>query len=136
MKTVTLLGLFAATCTTIAFLPQVIKAAKTKHTKDISLGMYCIMLIGVISWFLYGLLIHNIPVIIANAVTFLLVSFCFRPENKIQINCPPDYAPLLGLRPVVLGDAALSLPLVAHPRLTLRWRLGAQLAPRPTFAAV
>lgn len=75
MTTITLLGLFAATCTTIAFLPQVIKIAKTKHTKDISLGMYCILLIGVFSWLLYGIFIHDIPIIVANAITFLFVAF-------------------------------------------------------------
>ena len=75
MTWITLIGLFAATCTTIAFLPQVIKAVKSKHTKDISVWMYLIFIIGLLSWLTYGILIQDIPLIIANAITFLLAGW-------------------------------------------------------------
>ena len=39
------LGYFAAICTTIAFIPQAIKVYKTKHTKDISLGMFLLLIL-------------------------------------------------------------------------------------------
>lgn len=81
---VTILGLFAALCTTLAYFPQVIKAARTKHTQDISFGMYLIMLIGVISWFIYGIFINDIPIIAANAVTFVLVCFVFVLKIKYK----------------------------------------------------
>jgi MtN3 and saliva related transmembrane protein len=68
MDWVTLLGLVAATCTTIAFLPQVIKTVRTKHTEDISLLMYCILTFGLVLWLIYGLLIGNLPIIAANSV--------------------------------------------------------------------
>jgi len=73
MSYITLLGLFAAACTTSAFIPQVIKAYKTKQTKDISLGMYIVLMIGIASWLIYGIVIQDIPVTIANGVTLLLV---------------------------------------------------------------
>jgi MtN3 and saliva related transmembrane protein len=65
------LGYFAACCTTLAFLPQAIKVIKTKDTAAISLSMYIIFTIGVISWFFYGIVIASKPVIFANLITFL-----------------------------------------------------------------
>ena len=66
MNHITLLGLFAATCSTSAYIPQAIKIIKTKHTKDISLGMYVLSTIGFLSWLGYGVIINNIPIIAAN----------------------------------------------------------------------
>lgn len=72
MDWLTVMGLAAATCTTIAFLPQVVKIARTKHTKDISLLMYCILTFGFVLWLIYGLLIQNLPIIAANSVILAL----------------------------------------------------------------
>ena len=69
------IGFFAAFCTTFAFLPQAIKVYKTKSTKDISLYMFLIFTIGVLSWLIYGLIISDLPVILANAVTLVLSFF-------------------------------------------------------------
>ena len=69
------IGFFAAFCTTFAFLPQAIKVYKTKSTKDISLYMFLIFTIGVLSWLIYGLIIDDLPVILANAVTLVLSFF-------------------------------------------------------------
>ena len=71
----TYIGFFAAFCTTIAFLPQAIKVYKTKSTKDISLYMFLIFTIGVLSWLIYGLIINDWPIILANAVTLVLSFF-------------------------------------------------------------
>jgi MtN3 and saliva related transmembrane protein len=71
--TTTLIGLMAATCTTIAFLPQVVKTWKARTAKDLSLGMFSIFAVGITLWLVYGLLIHDLPIIMANAVTLLLV---------------------------------------------------------------
>ena len=68
-----LIGFIAAVCTTFAFLPQVIKVWKTKQTKDLSLRMYTIMFIGICLWFVYGLIINSLSIILANIVTGFLV---------------------------------------------------------------
>ena len=68
-----LIGFIAAVCTTFAFLPQVIKVWKTKQTKDLSLRMYTIMFIGICLWFVYGLRINSLSIILANIVTGFLV---------------------------------------------------------------
>ncbi|GAA5521845.1 SemiSWEET transporter [Aliifodinibius salicampi] len=72
MSFILLLGLTAATLTTIAFIPQVIKTWKTKSADDLSLGMYSIFCTGVLLWLIYGILIGDIPVIAANTVTLIL----------------------------------------------------------------
>ncbi|MDX1667557.1 MAG: SemiSWEET transporter [Saprospiraceae bacterium] len=69
---ITALGLVAATLTTLAFLPQVIKTWKTKETKDLSLPTFSIFCTGVLLWLIYGLLIGNLPIILSNIVTFTL----------------------------------------------------------------
>jgi len=47
MEAATMLGLGAAFCTTLAFLPQALHAWRTRSTKDISLGMFALMVLGV-----------------------------------------------------------------------------------------
>ena len=69
------IGFFAAFCTTIAFVPQAIKVYKSKSTKDISLYMFLIFTVGVLSWLIYGIIISNLPVILANAATLALRLF-------------------------------------------------------------
>ena len=75
MTLITAIGLFAALLTTVAFLPQVIKTWKTKKTRDISFTMYIILVTGVFLWLIYGFLIKDLPLILANLVTLVLVSF-------------------------------------------------------------
>ena len=67
-----IIGFAAGTLTTISFLPQVLKIVKTKHTKDISLGMFIMLNTGIFLWFVYGVLLSSLPVIIANAISFIL----------------------------------------------------------------
>jgi MtN3 and saliva related transmembrane protein len=69
---VCVIGYLAATLTTIAFLPQVIKTIRLKKTDEISLIMYILFCTGLLSWLIYGVLIVDIPLIIANAVTLAL----------------------------------------------------------------
>lgn len=72
MNALVILGLLAATLTTMAFVPQVHKTWKSKSAKDLSLGMYLIFTAGVILWLVYGILKADIPIIAANAVTLSL----------------------------------------------------------------
>jgi MtN3 and saliva related transmembrane protein len=69
---VTILGLVAGILTTVAFIPQVIKTWRTRSTHDISLAMFAIFTAGVFTWLIYGLLIGDLPVILANCVTLVL----------------------------------------------------------------
>jgi len=66
------LGAIAATLTTASFVPQAMKTLRTRDTRGISLGMYAIFTIGVAFWFCYGLALHSWPMIVSNAITFVL----------------------------------------------------------------
>ncbi len=72
MDMTTALGLLAGMLTTIAFLPQVIRIWRSKSAKDLSMTMLVTFTTGVFCWLVYGLMIDSLPVIIANAVTFVL----------------------------------------------------------------
>ena len=66
------IGSAAAILTTVAFIPQAWKVWRTRHTADISLGMYILFTTGVALWLAYGILLGSWPIIIANCVTLLL----------------------------------------------------------------
>lgn len=72
MDWIKLIGYIAAVSTTVAFVPQALQSIKTKNTKGISLGMYIVFTFGVLMWLLYGLFNKDIPIILANAITFIL----------------------------------------------------------------
>lgn len=72
MEFVEVLGFVAGACTTAAFLPQVIHVWRTRSAADISLGMYCVFLLGVCLWLAYGIIVSALSMIIANGVTLLL----------------------------------------------------------------
>ena len=74
MSALTLLGLAAGFCTTFAFVPQVIRAWRTRSTKDISLGMLLVAITGVALWLIYGIIKNDVPLIAANVVTSLIVA--------------------------------------------------------------
>ena len=74
MNTTQLLGLAAGALTTTAFLPLVLKTWKTRSAKDLSLGMFTLICLGVALWLVYGIIVRDIPVIAANLITLLLAS--------------------------------------------------------------
>ncbi len=67
-----LLGFMAGTLTTGALLPQFIKSLQSRSTKDISLWMLVTFCSGIMLWLIYGILIHSPPIILFNALSFLL----------------------------------------------------------------
>jgi MtN3 and saliva related transmembrane protein len=69
-----MVGYPAAFLTTIAFVPQAWKSWQTRDLSGISLPMYALFTLGVAMWLVYGVAIGSMPVIIANAVTFLLAA--------------------------------------------------------------
>ncbi|EKE14613.1 MAG: hypothetical protein ACD_12C00390G0001 [uncultured bacterium] len=55
-----LLGLSAGGLVIIASLPQILKIIQTQSTKDISLPMYIIQIIGIILWVIFGFITNGI----------------------------------------------------------------------------
>lgn len=68
-----IIGLIAASLTTAAFVPQVYKTWKTKLVDELSLTMYLVFFTGIVLWFIYGILINSLSIILANTITGLLV---------------------------------------------------------------
>jgi MtN3 and saliva related transmembrane protein len=68
----TLLGTAAGALTTLAFIPQVVKAWRTRSTHDISLVMFLMFSTGVALWLVYGIRVGSWPIVIANGVTLAL----------------------------------------------------------------
>jgi len=71
MDAITIIGLIAALFTTVSLLPQLIKIYKTKSTKDISTGMFTFFGTGVLLWFVYGVFVNDLPIIVANSLAFI-----------------------------------------------------------------
>ena len=66
-----LVGYLAAVLTTASFFPQALKTLRSGDTKAISLGMYALFTSGVALWSLYGLLVKDGPVLVANLITLI-----------------------------------------------------------------
>jgi MtN3 and saliva related transmembrane protein len=69
----TVLGLVAGTLTTLSFLPQLLKAWQSRSTHDISFGMLALFSAGLVLWIVYGAIVADVPVIMANSVTLVFV---------------------------------------------------------------
>jgi MtN3 and saliva related transmembrane protein len=71
---VQLIGYAAALLTTGSFLPQALLTLRTRDVSGISASMYSAFIAGVALWLLYGVLLGEWPIIIANSITLLLAS--------------------------------------------------------------
>ena len=74
MNGVSLIGYLAASLTTVAFVPQVVRAWRTRSTHDVSLSMFVMLNAGIFLWLIYGVLIHDLPLIAANLITGVLAA--------------------------------------------------------------
>jgi len=84
MEAITTIGLLAALFTTVSLFPQLIKVYKTKSSKDISTSMFTLFCGGVFLWFIYGVLLDDFPIIIANSLAFVqaLVILFFKAKYR------------------------------------------------------
>ncbi len=68
----TALGIAAGLCTSLSFLPQVIKAWREGDTEAISRRMYVVSLTAFGVWIVHGIMIGSLPVVLFNAVQLAL----------------------------------------------------------------
>ena len=73
MTWITSLGLVAGALTTVAFVPQVFRAWRTRSARDLSLATLVVLAVGVSLWIVYGVLERSFPVVAANSLTLVLV---------------------------------------------------------------
>jgi MtN3 and saliva related transmembrane protein len=77
MTTFSVIGYVAAALTTGAYIPQAYKTIKTRSTKDLSIITFTMLFAGTILWFIYGLYIHDTPLMLANGITATLSGIIF-----------------------------------------------------------
>jgi MtN3 and saliva related transmembrane protein len=91
---VTYLGLLAGAATSAATIPQVVKSYRTRNVRDISIWQPVLLDIGIGLWLVYGLLIGDVPLVLAN--TFSIVCNSMLIYMKIAYGngdrtCANDY---------------------------------------------
>jgi len=59
-------GLIAGAVTSAGFIPQLVKGFLTKKLEDVSYFMPIVLAVGMTLWFIYGILLGALSVIVAN----------------------------------------------------------------------
>ena len=67
-----ILGYIASIIGTLVMAPQVVRLIRTKKAANLSLGTVLLYLANCLLWFIYGCLIKAPPVILANAIGFVI----------------------------------------------------------------
>lgn len=70
-----LLAIAATLLVTGSYIPQLIRAYRTKSMRDVSLLFLLIILAGILCWVVYGIVIGDIIFIVSNG-TILAFSIC------------------------------------------------------------
>jgi MtN3 and saliva related transmembrane protein len=66
---VTLVGSTAAVCTTVAFVPQIVRVWRLRRAEEISSATFLLFSVGTLVWLAYGVLLSSWPIILANGAT-------------------------------------------------------------------
>ena len=77
------IGFVAAACTTLSFIPQLVKIRR-QGGRDLSYTMLSIYLLGLALWLVYGVRLHAPAVIAANAVGIVLVGTALLMKRSMQ----------------------------------------------------
>jgi MtN3 and saliva related transmembrane protein len=56
----------------VSFVPQALKTFRTRDVSGISLVMYSLFATGVALWLVYGVMLGEAPIYVANAITLAL----------------------------------------------------------------
>lgn len=86
MTTVEIVGFSASLLSVLNQFPQAIKVFQTKDTHSISLLMYCIVVVCITLWLVYGILLMDAPLIWANALSLIPIVYIFimKVSNTIR----------------------------------------------------
>ena len=90
-----IVGMVAGTCSTFAFVPQVLKIWREGDTQAISLRMYLMRVTGFMLWLWYGIVIGSLPIIIFNVISLALGGTVL----LLKLRAGGRLAGLLGINP-------------------------------------
>ena len=113
MDAMTALGIMAGSLTTLAYLPQVLKTWRSRSADGMSWSMLIILCVGIALWLIYGVYVHDMPLIIANLLTLIFSSAIL--GVKIRYEAMPKLRAQLSL----VTPSAATLP----PSLSEDWLL-------------
>jgi len=77
MSAVEIVGYSASLLSILNQFPQAIKVLTTKDTHSISLIMYCIVVVCISLWLVYGIMLKDAPLIWANALSLIPIVYIF-----------------------------------------------------------
>ncbi len=103
----TVLGLAAGGLTTGSWLPQVIRAIRTRSTRDLSWLYLLAFALGTVGWLTYGVIRGDTPVSVANVITFTFVlALCATKARSELVRCAVGQAEghAVGVPDAVLFD--------------------------------
>jgi MtN3 and saliva related transmembrane protein len=72
MNTTQLIGIVAGILTATSMLPQLVKIIKHKKADDVSMFMLIVLLSGLATWIVYGILREDWPIIVTNCFSFII----------------------------------------------------------------
>lgn len=72
---ISVLGTLAAILTIVGFVPQAWRIIKTRNTKDLATAMWICSTTSFALWTVYGTFLGKLPIVVTNAVCFLLAGF-------------------------------------------------------------
>jgi MtN3 and saliva related transmembrane protein len=82
MTAIEFVGFSASLLSVLNQFPQAIKVFRSKDTHSISLLMYCIVVVCITMWLIYGILLHDGPLIWANALSLFPIVYIFAMKVK------------------------------------------------------
>jgi MtN3 and saliva related transmembrane protein len=77
MSLIETIGFLASLLSVLNQFPQAIKVFRSRDTHSISLVMYCIVVACISLWLVYGILLSNAPLIWANALSLIPITYIF-----------------------------------------------------------
>jgi len=85
MSSLAIVGFLASLLSILNQFPQAIKVFRTQDTKSLSLVMYCIVVVAISLWLVYGILLKDSPLIWANALSLVPIIYIFIVKMKNTI---------------------------------------------------
>jgi len=77
MSALAIVGFLASLLSVMNQFPQAIKVFRTRDTQSISLVMYCIVVVAISLWLVYGIMLNDAPLIVANALSLIPINYIF-----------------------------------------------------------
>ena len=86
MTAIEIVGFSASVLSILNQFPQALKVYKTKDTNSISLLMYCIVVVCISLWLVYGIMLMDVPLMFANALSLIPIVYIFliKVSNTIK----------------------------------------------------